>query len=110
MSTKPVVFKRGSTFAFAVRVPSSFEDGFFTNWVVKAQLRKEKNDQENGLIANLAPVWLDSELSRDLAIYHYLTDKWPLGIAEMDVLLISPEGQKIKTNTIVFSIERGITK
>jgi hypothetical protein len=110
MSTKPVVFKRGTTFSFVVRIPSEFEDGFFTNWVTKAQVRKEKNDQDTGLIANLATVWVDSTLSRELALHHHLTDKWPLGNAEVDVLMISPEGQRLRTSTILFNIVREITK
>lgn len=110
MSNKPIAFKRGTTFSFVVEIPSSFEDGFFNTWVTKAQVRKERNDQESGLIANLATFWVDAQSSRQLALHHHLTDKWPLGHAEVDVLLISPEGQRLRTSTILFNIEREITR
>ena len=110
MSNKPVSFKRGTTFSFVVEIPSSFEDGFLSTWLTKAQVRKERNDQQSGLIANLATFWVDQESSRQLALHHHLTDKWPLGLAEVDVLFISPEGQRMRTSTILFNIEREITR
>lgn len=110
MTTKPVPFKRGTTFSIVVPMPPEFEDGFFSTWITKAQIRKEKNSQENGLIANLATFWVDAETSRELTLQHHLTDKWPLGTAEVDVLMTSPEGQKFSTNTILINIERSITK
>ena len=33
-----------------------------------------------------------------------------VGTAELDVLLVSPEGETVRTSAIVFEITRGITK
>lgn len=108
--SKPVPFKRGTTFSFVLAIPSTIVDGFFLDWDVKAQIRKERNNTPTGLIADLSTMWVDEETTRSLALAYSNTDGWPLGIAEVDVLFVSPTGQRLRSETMVFSIEREITQ
>lgn len=108
--SKPVPFKRGTTFSFVLDTPSSIVDGFFLDWDVKAQIRKERNNTPAGLIANLSIMWVDEETTRNLTLSYNNTDSWPLGIAEVDVLFVSPTGQRMRSETMVFSIDRQITQ
>ena len=108
--TKPIPFKRGTTFSFVLAIPSTTVDGFFMDWGVKAQIRKQNNDNASGLIANLTTSWVDEETTRNLTVGFAMTDKWPLGIAEVDVLFTAPSGQRMRSHTLTFSIEREITQ
>ena len=110
MATKPIQFKRGSTFSLMFRIPDRFAAGFFRNWRITAQLRKERNDGPNGLIADIGCFWGDPTTATRVVLNHMLTDKWPLGNAEMDILLTSPDGQRVRTKTIPVTIQRGITR
>lgn len=108
--TKPIPFKRGTTFSFVLEIPSTTVDGFFMDWGVKAQIRKQNNDNASGLIADLTTSWVDAETTRSLILSFSMTDKWPLGIAEVDVLYTAPSGQRMRSHTITFNIEREITQ
>mgnify|MGYP003544896685 FL=1 len=108
--TKPIPFKRGTTFSFVLEIPSTTVDGFFMDWGVKAQIRKQNNDNASGLIADLTTSWVDAETTRNLILSFSMTDKWPLGIAEVDVLYTAPSGQRMRSHTITFNIERDITQ
>lgn len=52
--TKPVPFKRGSTFSFALAIPDDVPDGTFVAWKPMAQIRRARNDSSSGLIADIA--------------------------------------------------------
>lgn len=107
---KPVVFKRGSTFSFQMAMPDNLAAGYFGSWRVEAQIRKEGSSSPAGLIADLSPFWADPATNTQLVIFHANTDGWPLGRAEMDVLFTSGGGQKVRSKTVIFDIQRGITK
>lgn len=102
-------FKRGSTFAFTLKIPDNIPNGFFKSWVPTAQLRKEKNSSPAGLIAQIECFWADPSTTRYLVIYHGMSSGWPVGRAEFDVLFQSSAGEKIRSTTKIFNIERGIT-
>lgn len=104
-----IKFKRGSTFAFMFEVPEEVADGFFRNWLPKAQLRKSQNTTSKGLIADLDCYWNDEVTARQIIVRHLKTDSFPLGDAELDIRLESSNGETIQTSTIVIKIERGIT-
>lgn len=106
----PVDFTRGSTFSFSFGLPTSVEAGLFAGWALRAQIRKANNNMPSGLIADLSAFWQDKDLANKVVIFHSLTDKWPLGLAEVDVLLIDGGGQKIRTKKIVFNIVSGVTQ
>lgn len=110
MATTPIQFKRGSTFSRMFIIPDRFEAGFFKNWSIRAQLRKEKNDGPNGLIADIGCFWGDPKTATRVVLHHSLTDKWPLGNAEMDILFTSVDGSRVRTSTIPVIIQRGITR
>lgn len=105
-----IVFKRGSTFAYQIEIPASFKDGYFASWEVYAQLRLAGNDQDTGLIANLTAEWDSYKKTRNVLIGHPLTESWPLGRAELDILFISSDGYRLRSETIPVQIERGITR
>ncbi|UZV39835.1 hypothetical protein [Xanthomonas virus PB119] len=104
-----ICFKRGSTFAFMFDVPAEVADGFFRNWVPKAQLRKARSDTARGLIADLECYWNNEVTARQIIVRQLNTDHYPLGEAELDIRLESASGEAIQTSTINIKIERGIT-
>lgn len=104
-----IPFKRGSTFAFMFAIPPEIPNGFFKTRLPTAQIRKAMNSRPDGLIANIACFWADPASTRYLIFHHSLTDKWPIGNAEMDVLFESSSGEKLRTTTAIFNIQRGIT-
>lgn len=108
--TKPVPFKRGSTFSFALAIPDDVPDGTFVAWKPMAQIRRARNDSSTGLIADIAVFWADPLTTRVLVFHHNVTEKWPVGEAELDVLFLSAGGQTIRSSTVLFDIQRGITK
>lgn len=110
MITKPVPFKRGSTFGFAMTIPDTIPDGTFASWKPMAQLRRARNDSSSGLIADIAVFWGDPKTTRTLVFHHNVTERWPVGEAELDVLFLSAGGQTIRSTTVLFDIQRGITK
>ena len=106
----PIPFKRGSTFAFKVKIPRSIPAGYYREWKVESQIRRAKNDGDSGHIADLSCRWEVIEHTRVLVISDNLTNEWPLGLAEVDVLLTSPDGIRQRTETLTFDIDRGITR
>ncbi|AVO23140.1 hypothetical protein RIVERRIDER_59 [Xanthomonas phage RiverRider] len=108
-NSQTICFKRGSTFAFMFEVPAEVPDGFFRNWLPKAQLRKSRSDSERGLISNLACYWNDEVKARQIIVRQLDTEHFPLGEAELDIRLESSNGEAIHTSTIIIKIERGIT-
>ena len=110
MSDDPILFKRGTTFSFAMKVDPDIADATFLGWDVKAQVRKHKNDMESGLIAQIPCFWLDPKTTRFVGVFYSLTEKWPLGLIDMDIRFTSPNGVRICSKTITFLVERGITK
>lgn len=110
MLIKPVPFKRGSSFSFAMLIPDSVPDGTLASWVPTSQIRRVHNDSPSGLIANIAVYWDDPVKARMLVFHHNVTDRWPSGEAELDVLFTSAGGQTIRSTTVLFNILRGITK
>ncbi|QYW01912.1 minor tail protein [Stenotrophomonas phage Piffle] len=110
MCTQPTLnFKRGSTFAFVFSVPAEVPDGFFRNWVPKAQLRKARTDTSRGLVADLDCFWDNDVKARLIHVRQLVTDDWPLGEMELDIRLESVNRETIQTSTITIKIERGIT-
>ena len=105
-----ISFKRGSTFAFVVTIPEKLPDGYFQDWEIESQMRRLKDSTPNGLIANLGSRWDNSQTTRKLIIFDAMTDRWPVGMAEMDVLFRAGTGYRIRTKTLVFNINRGITR
>lgn len=91
-------------------VPEEVPDGFFRNWVPYAQLRKSQNDTQRGLIADLDCFWNDEVKARQIIVRQVDTDHFPIGDAELDIRLESANGEVIQTSTIIFKIERGITR
>lgn len=110
MSSSPILFSRGTSFAHAFNLPEDVPDGFFKEWSLKCQLRRAKHDGPKSLIAEVGCFWLDPATNKAIGLSVPSTDHWPLGLAELDVTLTSPSGQVERSNTIVFDITRGITK
>lgn len=105
-----IKFKRGSTFSFNLLVPTDIADGYFRDWEIFSQIRKHRDDTPSGLIASLGLRWQNSTTTRRLMIFDAMTDKWPLGPADMDVVFASATGYRIRSKTVSFIIERGITR
>ena len=110
MAQTPQPFIRGSTFNFAMAIPTELADGFLQDYTPEAHLRKARNDLPSGFIAKLDCFWADPSTTRILVLYHALTEKWPVGLAEMDVLFRSSSGHVLRSKLFPFIIQRGITK
>lgn len=106
----PTPFKKGSTFSFALNVPSTVAAGYFRGWEVQAQVRRKGDSSPKGLIGTLGARWEDSEQTRRLFVFSGLTDDWPVGPAEMDIMFISGSGFKLRAKTVQIDIQRGITR
>lgn len=107
---EPTQFSKGTTFSFLMQIPDDIPAGLLKGYLPTAQLRKFKSNQANGLIADLNCFWADPKTTKLLTVYHNLTDDWPVGLAEMDVLFESANGSKIRSTTVQIQIVRGITK
>lgn len=108
--SESVIFSRGTTFSFLMKVPDTITEGQLLSYRPKAQLRKYKSSQPNGLIADLNCFWADPKTTMLLSLYHNLTDDWPVGLAELDVLFEGANGSKLRSTTVQIQITRGITK
>lgn len=104
-----IQFKRGQTFSIIVDVPNTVADGALIGWTVEAHLRKINDGSPNGLIATLTSYWEDADTTRQIHLYHNITDAWPLGTAELDVKFTSAGGEKLYSETLTFDIIRSIT-
>ena len=91
-------------------VPEQLPDGYLKNYIPVAHLRKARNDLPSGFIAKLDCFWADPSTTRVLIFHHALTEKWPVGLAEMDVLFRSDSGHVLRSTVVSFIIQRGITK
>jgi hypothetical protein len=111
-STEPRIFKRGPDFNITLSLPTYVVAGHFSTYTGTAQIRKYQDSTEEGLIADLVFEWIDPEDARSFTIKCTDTSDWPLGLAEMDVLLTGPgeNGAKIGTGTVLIQITRGITQ
>ena len=110
MTQTPHPFLRGSTFSFGMAIPEQLPNGYLKNYIPVAHLRKARNDLPSGFIAKLNCFWADPSTTRVLVFHHALTEKWPVGLAEMDVLFRSNSGHVLRSTVVSFIIQRGITK
>lgn len=78
-----------------------------TGWQGRSQIREQKTD---AVIVSLAFEWLDA--SQGLMRLHAPagTTAWPLGPAEIDIELESPEGAIVSTETTHIIITKDITR
>jgi len=106
----PTPFKRGSTFSFALNVPDTVASGYFRDWEVLSQIRRKGASGTKGLIATLASRWEDATQTRRLYVFDGLTEDWPVGPAEMDIMFINGSGYKLRAKTVQINIQRGITQ
>lgn len=109
MIEKPIPFKRGSTFSFLFRIATYIEPNMFPGWKLTAQLRKEGSNSINSHIADINVTFADKETTVFFA-HHSLTDKWPLGYASLDIVLESPSGHRLATQTVPFHIVQDVTR
>lgn len=107
---KAAVFKRGASFQFTFSFPESVTPGQFAGWTVRAELRRFRHPHAEGLISAIPAVWDNTETEARVTVTQHDTEAWPLGLAEFDILLTSPTGQKVLTSTLLFDIQRGITR
>lgn len=102
-------FKRGGTFSATVKIPDIEPDGKFFHWFINARIRKHKDPSDCGSIATLYPAWIDPATTREISVVNIHTEDWPLGIAEWDILLTSPEGVKYLTPTNLVNIVSSVS-
>lgn len=103
-------FIKGQTLAFAMTLPDEVSEDQFKNWTLSSQLRRYQDRSPEGLIADLVCKWADEDKFKVITFYHNVTDNWPVGLAEFDVVLTSPQGQKVRTHPVVIYIQGGITQ
>lgn len=107
---KPITFKRGQTFSFifVMELPEAFPERFFENWRITCQLRKERTKTPSGHIADIPIMWVNEERTAFL-VHHSITEDWALGRADLDILLESSGGHKLRTQTVPFIIKQDVT-
>lgn len=109
MDATPVTFKRGATFSFMFNLPAEADLSIFKGCRLRSQIRKARNDLPSGKIADLAVFWLNPLKNDKIVIYHAHTERWPLGLAEVDIQFITPDGISIPSTNLIFNITRSIT-
>jgi hypothetical protein len=100
-------FARGASFEAVVGLPINVADNYFADWQALSQIRREGNLTKEGLIGDLTVKWIGP---RQLVLSSDDTDKWPLGMAELDILFTSNQGRRIRTKTIRVKIKAGPTR
>ena len=110
MEDPDLIFTSGQTFSFIMQIPDTVKSGALRHYLPKAQIRKYKSNQANGLIADLNCFWADPKTTKMLTLYHNLTDNWPVGLAELDVVFEGADGTSIRSTTVAVQIVRGITR
>ncbi|MDP2262683.1 MAG: hypothetical protein Q8K24_05940 [Hydrogenophaga sp.] len=109
MSTRRPEHKRGDTFSHAGEITVA-DAGTpvldLTGWQGRSQVRSQLND---ALIADLEFTWLDAT-QRLCALRCQDTSTWPLGEAEIDIQLTSPDGDVVSTGTTVFAVVKDVTR
>lgn len=99
-------FARGATFEAVMSLPTNVPDNYFNDWQALSQIRKHGLLTKAGLIGDLDFKWLGP---REFVLSSNDTDKWPLGVAELDVLFTSRQGRRIRTKTVKVKITPGVT-
>lgn len=105
----PFVFKAGST--FDVSGPIVLKDNGvqitdLTGFVVTSEIRRP----DGSLVATLDASWLDATKCLVRLRATESTRNWPEGIVNIDIMLVSPTGESIATDTEQFKVERGVTR
>ncbi len=99
--------KRGDSFDYTAELPSSFADGYFSGWSLSSEVRRKSNNQ---LVSTLSASWVDPAKTRSIRLLALDTLSWPLEDMVFDVVLRRPsDGYRISTNTVSFSVVRGVT-
>lgn len=100
-------FARGSSFEAVMSLPQSVQEDYFAEWQALSQIREEGNLTKEGILGELDLKWLGP---RQFVLSSDDTDKWPLGMAEFDVLFSSKQGRRIRTKTLRILIKDGPTR
>ena len=86
----PKSFIRGQTFEFVMELPKTVPLNWFgdtgISTTLQSQLRRCQNASDDGLIADLAPIWEPNTVFTKIRFCVLDTSKWPVGPAEFDVL------------------------
>jgi hypothetical protein len=104
----PFVFKAGSTFDVSgpiVLKDNGVQVADLTGFVVTSEIRRP----DGSLVAKLDASWLDATKCLVRLRATESTRSWPEGIVNIDIVLVSPTGDVMPTDTEQFKIERGVT-
>ena len=101
-------FAKGSTFEAVMSLPESVQDNYFQGWQVLSQIRRAGQLTKEGIFAEFDFKWLGN-VHRQFVLSTDDTDKWPLGLAEFDVLFTSNTGRRIRTKTVQIKITAGVS-
>lgn len=101
-------FKRGPDFLINLVLPAHLQ-GLFLGWTPTASIRRYRDPTPRGFIANLEFSWCDPITTTVFQLKSEDTADWPLGVAELDVLFTSPDGQHQQTRTVRLRLEPALT-
>lgn len=99
-------FARGTTFEAVMSLPDNVADDYFVDWQPLAMMRRAGQMTKAGLITEFDFKWIGP---RQFVLSTDDTDKWPLGMAEFDVLFTSRLGRRIRTKTVTIKITDGVS-
>lgn len=89
--------RRGNPFVAKLTVPSSIQDGNFSDTFLTAKIRKQGNNLPSGYVDDLGVVWKDSEEDegkyRTVEVFFKDTSHWPLGVLEYDACVEKADGE-----------------
>lgn len=98
----------GDTFDYVVTLPTSFANGYFSDWTVTSQVRTSRYQQ---FVAEINCTWLDSITTRDLKIFALSTTSWPVADCEMDIQFVrNSDKYTFSSNLISISVLKDVTR
>lgn len=106
--SNPLVFKAGGSFDYTGDVVIRENGVPVTNladWVGHCQLKTTAGS----LIAALTVQWVDASQGLIRVYAPNSTNAWPQGLAVFDLVLVSPLGERVATETVYVQIVAGVT-
>lgn len=98
----------GDSFDYVVTMPTSFANGYFSDWAVTSQVRTARYQE---FVADLVCTWVDSATTRDLKIFALSTTSWPVVDCQMDIQFVrNSDKYTFSSNVESITILKDVTR
>ena len=98
----------GDTFDYVVTLPTSFANGYFSDWTVTSQVRTTRYQE---FVASLSCTWADPATTRDLKLFLISTSTWPITECQMDIQFVrNSDGYTFSSNIETVNVVKDVTR